>query len=71
MGAIKPFHFNYFTLLLPEHLGFILSFFWHDRQIAESDHKHRHVCLPAWKNFAPTGRIFIKFAILSIFLKLC
>jgi hypothetical protein len=28
MGAIKPFHFNYFTLLLPEHLDFIFSYFF-------------------------------------------
>lgn len=42
-------------------------FFWHDRQIAESDHEHRHVRLPAWNNFAPNGRIFIKFYILSNF----
>jgi len=68
MGAIKPFHFNYFTLLLPEHSGFIFSFFRHDRKIAKSNYEHRYVCLPTWNNLAPTGHIFINSDILSIFL---
>ena len=31
------------------------------RKIAESDYYIRHVCLSAWHNSAPTGRMFMKF----------
>jgi hypothetical protein len=41
------------------------------RKIAKSDYQLRHVCpsvLPsAWNDTAPTGRIFMKFDILSVF----
>jgi len=36
-------------------------------KIGKSDCELRHVCLSAWKNSAPTGRIFVKFDIRRFF----
>jgi hypothetical protein len=33
------------------------------RKIAKRDYDFRRVCLSAWNNSAPTGRIFMKFDI--------
>ena len=35
------------------------------------DYYLRHICLSAWKNSAPTGRIFTKFDIWRFFSKIC
>jgi hypothetical protein len=40
------------------------------RKIAKSDYWLRHVCRSAWKNSAPTGRIFMKL-IFEYFSKIC
>ena len=40
-----------------------VDFFSSVRKISESDYYPRHVCLSAWKNSIPTGRIFMKFDI--------
>ena len=47
-------------------------FIWRVPKIAKSDYQLRHVCPSAWGNWAPTGRIFMKFDIyIYFFFQIC
>ena len=72
LGKIKHCHFNYFTLLFPEHSRFIFSFFRHDCKTAKRDYELRHIGLPAWSNLDPIGWIFINLTFwVFFFFKFC